>query len=413
MGRYFRIAWRNVWRNGRRTLIAVTAMALALTLIVFFDGMMGGFTGVMYANQVRHSGGNVLVHAEGYKAKASQLPLYPIPDVHAEAAVRFAVTRDGVTAAAKRIETAGLLSSREGSFPTVLVGIEPSREMGAMLVSQKVVEGRFLTDDDEDVVLIGRGMAEALGAGLGDRITLSGRATHQQTRQRTMTVVGIYEFGGETMEKASSYVALGEAQMLFDLTDQVTEVGAYMDGVGDEAALVRDMTAALPGYEVDAWDTISPEMKQAVEMDAQTLDILNVVILAIAGVGIFNLMLMVVVERTREIGLIAAMGTKRREIVAIFMIEGGILGAISALVGSALGGALNLWLSRTGFPMPYDMEEVDVAIVSLMGDRIVFDSDVMILVVRSVTVIGVALIASLYPAWRASRREPAEALHHV
>ena len=87
MGRYFRIAWRNVWRNGRRTVIAVAAMALALTLIIFFDGMMGGFTGVMYANQVRHSGGNVLVHAEGYKAKANQLPLYPIPDVHAEAAV--------------------------------------------------------------------------------------------------------------------------------------------------------------------------------------------------------------------------------------------------------------------------------------------------------------------------------------
>ena len=177
--------------------------------------------------------------------------------------------------------------------------------------------------------------------------------------------------------------------------------------------MVRDMTAALPGYEVDAWDTISPEMKQAVEMDAQTLDILNVVILAIAGVGIFNLMLMVVVERTREIGLIAAMGTKRREIVAIFMIEGGHPGRVSALVGSALGGALNLWLSRTGFPMPYDMEEIDMEIMSLMGDKIVFDSDVMILVVRSVTVIGVALVASLYPAWRASRREPAEALHHV
>ena len=183
MGRFLRIAWRNVWRNGRRTVIAIAAMSLALTLIVAFDGMMGGMTGVMYENTVRHSGGHVLVHALGYREKANQLPLYPIPGVHADAAVEFAMTRQGVTAAAKRIQTAGLLSSREGSFPTVFIGIEPEREEGAALLSEQIVAGRYLTTDDEDVILIGRGMADALDVGVGDRITLSGRATHEQMRQ--------------------------------------------------------------------------------------------------------------------------------------------------------------------------------------------------------------------------------------
>ena len=104
---------------------------------------------------------------------------------------------------------------------------------------------------------------------------------------------------------------------------------------------------------------------------------------------------------------------ERQEIVALFLIEGGILGAVSGVVGSVLGGLLNLWGSRTGLPMPYDMESLDMAIAALMGDRIFFDNDMMILVARSLTVLGVALVASLYPAWRASRREPAEALHHV
>ena len=228
-----------------------------------------------------------------------------------------------------------------------------------------------------------------------------------------MTVVGIYEFGGDAMEKSSSYVSLAEAQTLFDLRDQVTEVGVYMETMDDEVPLVNALRAALPGYEVDAWNTISPEMVDAIAMDEQMLKILSVVILLIAGVGIFNLMLMVVVERTREIGLIAAMGMKRQEIVALFLIEGGILGAVSGAVGSGLGGLLNLWGSRTGLPMPYDMESLDMDISALMGDRIFFANDMMILVTRSLTVVGVALVASLYPAWRASQREPAEALHHV
>lgn len=413
MGRLLIMAWRNVWRNGRRTVIAIAAMSLALTLIVAFDGMMGGMTGVMYENTVRHGGGHVLVHALGYREKANQLPLYAVPMVHAEAAVEFAMTRPGVTAAAKRIQTAGLLSSREGSFPTVFIGIEPEREAGSALLSEQIVAGRYLTTDDEDVILIGRGMADALEVDVGDRITLSGRATHEQMRQRTMTVMGIYQFGGDAMEKSSSYISLAEAQTLFDLRDQVTEVGVYMATLDDEVPLVNAMKAALPGYEVDAWNTISPEMVDAIAMDEQMLEILSVVILLIAGVGIFNLMLMVVVERTREIGLIAAMGMKRQEIVALFLIEGGILGMISGVVGSALGGLLNLWGSRAGLPMPYDMESFDMAIAALMGDRIFFDSDIGILATRSLTVVGVALVASLYPAWRASQREPAEALHHV
>ncbi|MCJ7552045.1 MAG: FtsX-like permease family protein [Anaerolineae bacterium] len=408
-----RIAWRNVWRNGRRTVIAIAAMSLALTLIVVFDGMMGGMTGVMYENTVRYSGGHVLVHALGYREKANQLPLYPIPVVHADAAVEFAMTQPGVTAAAKRIQTAGLLSSREGSFPTVFIGIEPEREVGAALLSEQIVAGRYLTADDEDVILIGRGLADALEVDVDDRITLSGRATHEQMRQRTLTVVGIYEFGGDAMEKSSSYVSLAEAQTLFDLRDQVTEVGVYMSTMDDEVPVVNTLKAVLPGYEVDAWNTISPEMVDAMAVDEQMLDILSVVILLIAGVGIFNLMLMVVVERTREIGLIAAMGMKRQEIVALFLIEGSILGAVSGVAGSVLGGLLNLWGSRAGLPMPYDVESFDMAIIALMGDRIFFDNDMEILVTRSLTVVGVALVASLYPAWRASQREPAEALHYV
>ncbi|MGC9349417.1 MAG: ABC transporter permease [Anaerolineae bacterium] len=411
MGRFLRVAWRNVWRNRRRTVIAMLAMSLALTLILVFDGMMEGMTNAMYGKSVQLEGGNVLVHAAGYRAKVNQLPLLPIPQDAANAAVQFSENQLEVVAAAQRIETSGLLSSREGSYPTVFIGIQPEREGRISPVAENVIAGRYLKPDDEDVILIGQGMAEDLEVGVGDRITLSGRATHEQMRQRTMTVIGIYDLGADELEDA--YISLAEAQTLFDLRDQVTEVGVYLEEVGEEAPVVADLRAALPGYEVDAWDTLDPSLTDAMSVDRQVLAIMNVVILAIAGVGIFNLMLMVVVERTREIGLIAAMGLKRREIVTLFLLEGSFLGLLSALIGSVLGGIINALGARVGMPMPGDVNELGSELYALMGDRIYFANDVNILAVRSLMVLGVAALASLYPAWRAASQEPTEALHHI
>jgi ABC-type lipoprotein release transport system permease subunit len=248
---------------------------------------------------------------------------------------------------------------------------------------------------------------------IGDRVTLVGRATHQQMRRRTMTIVGIYDLGIPDVEKSLVYVSLLEAQTLFDLRDQATEVAIYLERVGQEPPVVETLQAALPGYEVDAWDTLDPSAKQMMELEAQIMDMFGLVILLIAGVGILNLMLMVVFERTREIGLLAAMGLKRRETVALFLLEGVLIGMLGALAGSVLGGAVGAYYGRVGFDFMALYGGVDVGeysgLIGLMGVRI----GIGVLVERALTVGVIAALASLYPAWQASKREPAEALHYV
>ena len=194
MGKLLIMAWRNVWRNWRRTVIAIIAIALGLTFMFMFDGLLGGMDQALYGKQVKLQGGNVQVHAPGYREKMNRSPLLPLADP--DALVQAARAQPEVVAVAQRIKTGGMVSSREATMPVAIIGIQPEQETPAVsMVAEKVVAGRYLQGDDEDVLLIGDALAKRLEVGVGDRVTLVGRATHEQMRRRTMTIVGIYDLG--------------------------------------------------------------------------------------------------------------------------------------------------------------------------------------------------------------------------
>jgi putative ABC transport system permease protein len=236
-------------------------------------------------------------------------------------------------------------------------------------------------------------------------------------RQRTMTVIGIYDIGMSQIEKGLVYISLQEAQSLFDLRDQSTEIAVYLDQVGQEPQTVRTLSALLPGYEIDAWDTLDPTLKDYMEMEDQIMTVFGVVILMIAGVGILNLMLMAVFERTREIGLLAAMGLKRWETVILFLLEGIMIGMVGALVGCLLAWGLGIYFGQVGINWAAMYGGTDLSefgdMFGLMGDRLYIRISLGILLERALTVGIISALASLYPAWQASRREPADALHYV
>jgi putative ABC transport system permease protein len=408
MGKLVRMAWRNVWRNKRRTLIALIAIALGLVFLVFMDGSIAGFQQAVFGNAVRLQGGNVQVHAPGYREKAKRLPLMPLVD--AEAIVRAARAQSQVVAASRRINTGGFVSSREATIPVMISGIEPELEAPVGLLIRNISQGRYLTAGDEDHILVGQAMAARLKVGVGDRITLLGRATHEQMRRRTMTVVGIYDLGLPEAEKQMVYISLAESQTLFDLRDQATEVVVALQSVGQEKAVAAALQAALPACEVASWQELNPEMNQSLEVDKQVMSIFGLVVLLIAGVGILNLMLMAVFERTREIGLLAAMGLKRHEILGLFLLEGVFIGLLGSLVGGVLGGLVVVGVGQVGIKLSIaEMGEM----VALLGDRLYPTLRIDLLLGRALTVAVIAALASLYPAWQASRREPAEALHYV
>ena len=215
MNLYLRLAWRNIWRHKRRTVIIVLAMSMSLSLMMFYDGLMNGFTDAIYGNAVKVLGGNIQIHAEGYRAEVGSTPLLPLTD--AQAVVNAAEADTNVVAATQRINTGGLVTNREGAFAVVITGIEPEKEVQVNLIGQYVTEGRNLVSDDGDNILIGKGLADAMDVTVGDRITLVGRSQNKEMRQRTMTIVGVFDLGMADIEKQTVYISLNEAQALYEL----------------------------------------------------------------------------------------------------------------------------------------------------------------------------------------------------
>jgi ABC-type lipoprotein release transport system permease subunit len=405
---YLRLAWRNIWRHRRRTIIIVLAMSLTLALMMFYDGLMNGFTDAIYGNAVKVLGGNIQVHAEGYRAQADSTPLLPLADP--QAVINAASANPLVEAATQRINTGGLVTNREGAFAVGITGIEPEKEQTVNLIGQYVKAGRNLTSDDTDNILIGKGLADAMNVQVGDRITLVGRSEHKQMRQRTMTIIGIFDLGMTDIEKQTVYISLGESQSLYDLGGP-TEVAIFLKKLGQESDVINSMKPGLPGYEIESFQANYPDLASAINTKGGVMNVFSVVIIMIAGVGILNLLLMAVYERTREIGVLGAMGLKPNQISLLFILEGTMIGLVGVAVGIVFGLAINGGLMRVG--LDFTTYSTITSYMALIKDRVYPTWGVEKLLMRASTVAIISALAAVIPAIEAGRREPAEALHFV
>lgn len=408
MNLYLRLAWRNIWRHKRRTVIIVLAMSLSLSLMMFYDGLMNGFTDAIYGNAVKVLGGNIQVHAEGYRAEVGSTPLLPLMD--AQAVVSAAEADPTVLAATQRINTGGLVTNREGAFAVVITGIQPEKEVQVNLIGQYVTAGRNLVSDDVDNILIGKGLADAMDVTVGDRITVVGRSQNKEMRQRTMTIVGIYDLGMADIEKQTVYISLTEAQTLYDL-NAPTEVAIFLQHLGQEEEVITSLQASLPGYEVESFQANYPDLANAIDSKSGVMNVFSVIIIAIAGVGILNLLLMAVYERTREIGVLGAMGLKANQIAVLFILEGTMIGLVGVIAGVILGLALNGYLMKVG--MDFGSLTQTASYMALIKDKVYPTWGVEKLLMRASMVAVISALASVIPAIEAGRREPAEALHFV
>jgi ABC-type lipoprotein release transport system permease subunit len=409
MSLYFRLAWRNLWRHRRRTLIVVLSIGMTMAMMMMYDGLIAGFNDAIYGNAIKVLGGNIQVHAVGYKDKIDQMPLLPLQN--AQAVIDEAMKQPQVVAATQRINTGGLATNREGAFGLTITGIDADKEQQLSLIARHVTSGKYLASSDQDVALIGKGLAEAMDIKAGDSFTLTGRATHQQMRSRTMKVGGIYDLGMADLEKQTIYISLGEAQTLYGLEGQSTEVSITLKSLGQEPQVINAVNPALSGYEIDTWQSNFPDLNQSIETKSAVMNIFGVVILLIAGIGILNLLLMAVFERTREIGVLAAMGMKPGQISWLFVLEGAMMGMLGVVMGIVLGVAFNGLLAMVGLDFSYMSGASQF--MALISGKIYPTLGLENVVQRSLTSIIIAVLAALYPAREASLSEPAQALHYV
>jgi ABC-type lipoprotein release transport system permease subunit len=406
---YLRLAWRNIWRHRRRTIIIVLAMSMTLAMMMWYDGMVYGFTDAIYGNAVKVLGGNIQVHAAGYRLQASSTPLLPLADP--QAVIKAAQANPLTLGTTQRINTGGLVTNHEGAFAVGITGVQPENEMNLNIIGQNVKAGRNLTSADTDSILLGKGLAEAMSLQVGDRITLVGRSQHDQMRQRTMTVVGIFDLGMADIEKQTVYISLGEAQSLYDLADQSTDVAVFLKHIGQENAVIKAMQSSLNGYEIESFQANYPDLASAITTKGSIMNIFSVIIIAVAGVGILNLLLMAIYERTREIGMLGALGMKPAQISLLFILEGVMIGLVGVAVGIVFGLALNALLMKVGLDFG-SLTSVS-SYMALITGKVYPTLGTEKLLMRASVVAVISALAAVIPAIEAGQREPAAALHSV
>ena len=413
MIKYIKMAWRNMWRNWRRTLIASVAIVLSMILLIFFQAFMDGMDQAIYGNTVRLYGGNVLIHAPGYRDISTRLPLLPVAD--ADAVLAAAKNEPNVLAASKRINTAGLISNRDASQAVNITAIQPAIEAPISLAADNIVNGRFLLPEDGEEIVIGQALADHLNVTVGDRVSLLGRRKNESMRQRTMTVVGIFDLGLGDAEKGLVFMNLPAAQTLYNLRGEVTEIAIILEEIGQEDVLIDTLAPKFPNHEVDSIYTLRPEFADALATDRLFGILFGGILLLMGGIGILNLMLMAVFERTREMGVLAAMGMKGRQIMSLFVLEGSFIGLIGAIIGCFFSWLLIMWFGQKGIDFSMYTEELEGAgeIYALMGTVLYPAISFSVIIIYGFAAIAIAALASLIPAWQASRHEPAESLHYV
>lgn len=402
----FRIAWRNLWRNRTRTLISVTAIALSYALFLVSISMADSMYDSMEVAAAQAAGGNVLVHQEGYWASQTNEKLIPDP-AHVVAAAQ---KLPGVEAVATRLILEGLLSTSAASAGTRLMGIDPTIEKNFTNPARYLSKGEFF-DDDESPIVLGQKTAKTLDVDLGDRVVFTTTAPDGEMRRALFYVSGIVAAGAASVDEGPTYTTILAAQNAIGVEGSVTQVGLMTDPliqVATKNALAPSLGA---GLEILTWEEAMPDLVGFIELDAAFGDLYGIIIFIVVVFAVMNTFLMIVMERIRELGLLAALGLKPSQIARLLVIESFLLAVVSILIGFSLGFAGHYTLYTYGIDVRdmygTDMEMSGVTMVdSIIRSKITPERWIN----ATLSVLGLVMLAAVYPAYKASRLNPSQAM---
>jgi ABC-type lipoprotein release transport system permease subunit len=402
----FIAAWRNLSRNPRRTALTVAVIAIGLAAMIFLWSFSRGLQGNMLRNFQDAIVGSLQVHRGDFFR-------HPELSKHIERPeeVAGAVETAGEQRWTWRLETFALAAGPETSAGTLLIGVDPGREPRVTRLAEKVTEGRFFTAGDDRACILGASMARNLKVGLGDPVVLMSHDRFGVLAAERFTLVGIITSGELGIDQGLVLAPLPAVQEMLEMHGRVTSVPVRVPTrrLEQTVATLREALADR-GYEVLRWSDMFPVTREWVSLSDGFHYVFLGIVLFIVLAGVLNTVLASMLERTRELGVLMAIGMRQRQVGALVSLESLMLGVLGTAAGTALGVALVLVAGRVGIDLSAWLGSttrfyVDPVIRAELG------VDHLLLCVA--TVFNAALFAGIYPAWRASRLEPAEAMRRV
>lgn len=326
---FAKLAWRNLWRNKRRTLITLSSIFFGVLIATLMSSMQEGSYTTMIRNIVKFYAGYIQIqHKDYWDNKTINNTFEPTDSIY-----QIVNRNKQVTQYAPRLESFALASSEEMTRGSLVIGIDPEKENKVTGLKKWVVEGQYLKNAS-DGVLIGKDLAQYLALNVGDTLVLFGQGYHGVSAAGKYPICGILRFPNPEMNKQSIYLPLMAAQELYGAYGRLTSLVVMVE---DQRHVSKAMTSlkkqiASP-YVVYSWSELHPELLQMVEADRAGAVFMKAILYILIGFGIFGTILMMVAERKREMGVMVAVGMQKVRLAMLLFIETILIGALGVLAG--------------------------------------------------------------------------------
>ena len=404
-----KMAWRNIWRNPRRTILTVCAITFASVLLVFMLSFQFGSYETMINTSVKISTGHLQIQAEKYLEKKSIR--YVIPDPDKITAILNHIPE--VAAYTLRGQAFSLISSQDRTYGAVVTGIDPEREATVSRMKKLMREGDFLTGHEVNQALVGRLLAKNLRVTIGDELTLLGQGRDGSIAATVVQVKGIFGSGIDEFDRSTLQIPLSTFQEIFSMDHAIHEVVVIAKSLSDVPEIKAEIQATLSGLDKDGslktldWQELMPGLRQAIEMDLVSGLIFYGLLIIVVAFSILNTFLMAIFERKKEFGVMMAIGTSPRRLTKVLLIESMSMTLIGIVIGIILGIFITYYFQVHGIDFGAGQE-----LLSQFGitGRIYPKLSLLSVSIGPVMVLFFTFIAALYPALKVRRLRPVEAM---
>ena len=416
--RLIQLAWRNLWRNYRRTLITMVAIAFGYAMLMFVACLMAGLRWQMIENGTRLILSQIEVHDPAYYPNRSiQKTLGGENGTNVAALLSAIVADPRVQADAPRVYGYGMISAADRSSGVELLGIDPDRERKVTALPDQMVKGSYLSEDIPKTVTMGDKLASTLRVQVGSEIVLLTQAADGSMGNDLYTVRGIFHTGLDGMDRSLVIMPVSSLQDLLHLTPaRIHEVGIKLYDIDGANAVAADLAARLGKIlpvRVMPWSELAPDLADYVQFNRGVTLALFFIFFLLAVIGIMNTMLMAVFERTREFGMLMALGMRPPQVIVLILAEAVGLACASLILGGAIGAPLLWYLQAHGLDLGGKTGEV-VTIAGVVVGHLWYGRQDFPAYAQAAIGLGItALLSALYPAWRAAHFRPTEAIRKV
>ncbi len=410
----FKIAFRNLSRNKVRTFISILAIAIVVMIVVFARGLILGTMQSTLQLQFDNQLGHVRILAEEYETREALLSLeYTVDGVEGQGLEPMLADLreiEGVEHLLPRLKFGAMASPGDDLITMAGIGVDPGSESEYGGLTADIVAGRMIESGDE--IVVGKGLLDKFDAEVGSRVTILFSDAYQSFQGRTFTIVGVRDTGLDMLDERMFFLPLATAQDMLYLGDEATEVLVFGSDFQESNSIAGRIDNYFsdrgePQYLAQPWQQ-GNEFMEYFQVAVRIYDAIYVFFILLGSIVLINTMIMIVRERTSEIGMMGALGLKKREIMQVFAMEGAVMGTLGSFIGVIPGGILTYYLSQRGIDYySHLLEDMDIILTPVIYPVFNLENLVISFLLGAI----VSSLTALWPARNAAKMEPVDALH--